>query len=103
MAGVGERELLQQYPKQLDCDRIGSDDSSIVMLEQRGRKAVKRIAFKLTVQQPNARPIDALHLSSIYIDFKRTRFSRNRALALTSSRLRNHFRMAKAAVVLCSL
>ena len=40
MAGVGERVLLQQYPKQLSCDRIGSDDSSIVMLEQRGREAV---------------------------------------------------------------
>ena len=66
MAGVRERVLLQQYPKQLACDRIWSKDSSIVMLEQRGREAVVKNLTISVLEGFSLRPLSVENLLTIW-------------------------------------
>ena len=62
-----DQENTQQYPKQLACDRIGSEDSSIVMLEQRGREAVVKNLTISVLEGFSLRPLSEANLLTILL------------------------------------
>ena len=59
--------LLQQYPKQLACDKIGSDDSSIVMLEQKRREAAVKNLTISVLEAFSLRPLSEANFLTILL------------------------------------